>query len=112
MQKGKFRHLPVVAGSGEVVGVLSDRDLRNVLVFFDKKPGKPGDVMAVAPVKVRDVMTKDPITITPETEVAEAAEMLATKAFGCLPVIEQGKLAGIVTEVDLLRLLAKMLKET
>jgi CBS domain-containing protein len=56
-------------------------------------------------------MTKDPITIAPDRDVAGAAQVLAGKGFGCLPVVEEGKLIGIVTEVDLLNLLAKMLKD-
>lgn len=52
--------------------------------------------------KVKDVMTKEVITVTPETSVKEIAQILLEKKIGGLPVLEEGKLVGIVTEEDLI----------
>ncbi|MDD1658328.1 MAG: CBS domain-containing protein [Methanomicrobiales archaeon] len=56
--------------------------------------------------KVRDVMTREPVTVTPETTVREAAGLLRKRGIGGLPVVESGRVAGMVTESDILGLLA------
>lgn len=84
-------HHLVVTERKKIVGVLSDRDLTT------------GDDEA----RVKDVMTKETLTITPGETLRKAAGMLDGANVSCLPVVEDGKLAGIVTTSDLLRALAK-----
>ncbi len=57
-------------------------------------------------VNISQVMSSPPISIGPEAPIQEAARIMATRKIGCLPVIEDAKLAGIVTETDLLRYFA------
>ena len=64
---------------------------------------QPGRVL------VRDVMTKKPVTIGPEADLADAVDKLLVGKFGCLPVMEEGKLVGLITETDLLRQLRTLL---
>ena len=90
MRDNRFRHLPVVE-DGRLVGILSDRDLRPVLL-------SPG----LARARVRELMSEDLTTVGPETPIEEAASLLVVKKIGCLPVVAQGRLVGIVTETDLL----------
>lgn len=93
-----FRHLPVLEG-GRLVGVITDRDLRVAL----DEDGTPDDAT------VAELMTAPPITTTPGTPVEEAAQILADKAIGCLPVLDDGDLVGILTESDLLRALVELM---
>ncbi len=58
-------------------------------------------------VKLSEVMTKSPVTVPPTMRVQAAAKLAADKNIGCLPVVNGGKLVGIVTSGDFLRLLAK-----
>jgi len=90
LRGNSIRHL-VVLENREVVGVLSDRDLadRNV----DQR--------------VADIMTKNVATISPRATLRQAAAKLEGRTIGCLPVMNRGALAGIVTTSDLLRALAK-----
>src|SRR5581483_4126817 len=84
MRDRRIRHLPVVDG-GRLVGVLSDRDLRAVLL----SPGLAGAT-------VGELMSEPPVTVTPRTAVEDAASLLVVKKIGCLPVVDEERLVGIV----------------
>lgn len=108
MTKG-FRHLPVVDDSGALVGVLSDRDIRNIVVVQDKRPKEFADYVIVEPITAGEIMTPDPVTVSSEDDVGRAAKLMALHQFGCLPVVDDDELVGIVTEVDMMRLLDRLL---
>ncbi|HEV8673319.1 MAG TPA: CBS and ACT domain-containing protein [Methylomirabilota bacterium] len=97
MRDHRFRHLPVVDG-GRLVGILSDRDLRAILL-------SPGLVGAT----VGELMSEDLTTIGPDALVEDAASLLVVKKIGCLPVVDGERLLGIVTETDLLAVLVELL---
>ena len=87
------RHLPVVSSSGRIVGMVSDRDL---LHFVSDPSLMPGQT------PVTKVMTSDVITIDSHIPVSEASARMAAKKIDCLPVVEEGRLVGIVTAMDVL----------
>lgn len=97
MRDHRFRHLPVVS-EGRLVGVLSDRDLRPILL----SPGLAGAT-------VGELMSDDPTTIGPGAPVEDAASLLVVKKIGCLPVVEGERVVGIVTGTDLLAVLVELL---
>jgi acetoin utilization protein AcuB len=97
MRDRRIRHLPVVA-DGRLVGVLSDRDLRPVLL----SPGLAGAT-------VGELMSENVTTIAPDAPVEDAASLLVVKKIGCLPVMAEEGLVGIVTETDLLAVLVELL---
>jgi acetoin utilization protein AcuB len=97
MRDRRIRHLPVM-DNGRLIGVLSDRDLRGVLL----SPGLAGAA-------VSELMSERPITITPDAAVEDAASVLVAKKIGCLPVVDGERLVGIVTETDLLAVLVELL---
>ena len=92
MRARRIRHLVVTDGA-KVVGVLSERDL--------------GPARASSSSVVGDVMTAPAVTAVATTTVREAANLLRGRTIGCLPILEEGKLVGIVTTTDLLELLGK-----
>ena len=103
MRFGHFHHLPVVADD-HVIGIVSDRDLLEALNGTD---GVGSDTQAeqmlkIAHLTVRQIMTPHPITVTPETEAPIAAALLLDKQIGALPVVRAGKLVGMLTERDFL----------
>src|SRR6516162_8867403 len=108
MNLGRIRHLPVLDDDGrEVVGVVSQRDLfRGALakaIGYGPRAGRK----LLAKLVVKEVMTTDPITTTPETPLAEAARVLIERKIGCLPVIQKGRLVGILTEGDFVSIYAR-----
>lgn len=109
LQERGVRHLMVLA-KDELVGILSDRDIKRALDPQKRKRKKllnlGGLFFLLEPILVREIMTKDPTTVAPDATAQEAATIMLTHRFGALPVAKDGKLVGIVTETDLLRCFA------
>jgi acetoin utilization protein AcuB len=101
MEFGDTRHLPVVR-LGELVGVVSERDL--LRASLSNVMGLPAEEQKIflEGVKISEVMSSPPIFIEKDESVQKAARTLAERKIGCLPVVEGGKLIGIVTETDVL----------
>ncbi len=97
-----FHHLLVIE-RGRLVGVVSDRDLlRNLSPFIDKLAERPRD-LATLNRRVHQIMTRKPVTVSPEMSVETAAHMMLEQHVSCLPVVtEDGNVVGIVSSRDLL----------
>jgi CBS domain-containing protein len=108
MRLGRIRHLPVVSG-GDVVGMVSQRDLYRAAVSSLLQLGRPAEHEWLARIPVRAVMTTRVFTVPPSASVRTAATILADKQIGCLPVVDDGTLVGLVSETDCLRHLARVL---
>jgi acetoin utilization protein AcuB len=95
MRTGRIHHLVVMDGR-RVVGVLSERDVGGV------RGGQIRNGKTVG-----ELMSAQAITASPTTTIRQAANQLRARNIGCLPIVENGKLAGIVTVTDLLELLGR-----
>ena len=93
MINNKIGSLVVVEGSGEVVGIATERDIVEDVILSGKNPEET---------KVKDVMTKNIVTVSPDTTLEEAAEVMVKYKIKKLPVIDRGRLVGIVTATDLI----------
>jgi len=114
MRTQRIRHLPVVDDDGVMIGLISDRDLRLSMLEMEQGPsGAPKGYYLPALTKVSTVMITTVVTAAPEMPLANAATVMSERKFGCLPVVDTvtKKPVGIVTETDMLRLLASMLKK-
>jgi acetoin utilization protein AcuB len=101
MEFHQIHHLPVLSASRHLVGILSDRDCRLALNSpFVERAYWQNDV--VETVTVRQVMTPAPITVSPDTTAYEATRLMLTHRVGCLPVMNDETLVGILTRSDLL----------
>lgn len=103
MEDQKVRHLPVVNREGKMVGVVTEDDLLKA---------EPSGVTLLSvweinsllnKVRVKDVMVRDVITTIEDAPIEEAAHLMLEHKIGCLPVMRNGKLVGIITESDIFR---------
>ncbi len=98
MRDKKIRHLPILSAEGVVVGIVTDRDLKEVV------PSSISEIIdnSTYDTLLVDVMTKKPITGHPMDFVEEAAVIFYDNKIGALPIVSNNKLVGILTETDLL----------
>lgn len=108
MIESGIHHLPVVSGD-ELKGVISWSDILRVS-FGDtfNTDDRAVDATLDHTFTLEQVMTANPTTVTLQTPVHEAAEILCKGHFHCLPVMDDGKLVGMITSSDLLRFLAEL----
>lgn len=109
MERGRIRHLPVVRDR-RLVGLVTHRDLlaASFSIFAEVESDEQRRVFVT--VLVSEVMHRDLMTVGPDTPVAEAARILLRSKYGCLPVVDDGgRLVGLVTEADFLRLTVRLL---
>ena len=111
MKTGWVRHVPVIDATNQLRGVITQRDVLKASVSSMAGADPAAQQRWLNQVLVRNVMTKKPITIGAEAEVSEVVDKLLAGKFGCLPVTDQGKLIGLITETDLLRHLQTLLKK-
>jgi acetoin utilization protein AcuB len=105
MHRARVRHLPVVNRDGLLVGIVTDRDLRHYLfspAVFDSL-GKTAVEVLLKSVLVAQIMSRSVISVTPKEELRDAARVMLEERIGSLPVVEGGRVVGILTETDLLR---------
>lgn len=96
-----FRHCVVVDTHGQIVGIISDRDILRALARNTNARSKSLD----------QIMTHNPITVRRTTPIAEAVGKIVSKRINCLPVVEEdGSVCGIVTSTDLLKSYQKLLE--
>ena len=97
------RHVPVEDDNGELVGIVSHRDLLELLALGKMERGKE--------IVVRDIMKKELITISPDTSALEALRLMREGDIGCLPIVKGERLVGIITAYDFLTVSAKLFEE-
>jgi CBS domain-containing protein len=97
------RHVPVEDDEGRLIGLVSHRDLLELFAL--------GKIDGSAEIVVRDVMKKDLTTVAPETPTLEALGLMREKNIGCLPVVVDGKLNGLITAHDFLTVSTKLFEE-
>jgi CBS domain-containing protein len=98
----RIRHLPVVE-DGHVVGILSQRDLFQGALARALGYGSVGRARMLKSIPVKEVMSEPVVTVEADTPVREAARLMVSRKIGCLPVLERGRLVGLVTESDVVR---------
>jgi CBS domain-containing protein len=105
MTLGGVRHMPVVR-AGRLVGVVSERDLLRASLSNLTAFGSEQRRAFLQAVEIKRVMSTPPVVIHPDATPEEAALVMAEKKIGCLPVVEDDELIGLVTETDVLRYFA------
>ncbi|MCX7553553.1 CBS domain-containing protein [Marinicella sp. S1101] len=97
----RVRHVPVENDEGELVGLVSNRSIIKKIVDGDDY--KHGTA-------IREIMNDNPIFAEPKTTTVEAIQIMREKRISCLPVVENGKLVGVITEYDLIKIASHVLE--
>jgi len=110
LARASFRHIPIVDGD-RLVGIVTSTDVKHYTpsILSGIAPDEYNRLMESTPLS--KIMTRDPLTIEPGKTVYEAARLLYDQRIGCLPVVEDGVLKGIITRTDTLSLLLRILQE-
>ncbi len=106
MKDNNISRIPIVDEQGKLVGLVSDRDIK------EASPSKATTLdmhelyYLVSEIKLKDIMTKDPVTVKPDETVEKAAVLMLEGNFGSLPVVDDdGKVVGIITDSDVFKVL-------
>ncbi len=103
MQAQKVRHLPVVDAAGKMVGLVAEEDLLKAEPSIATTLSIWEIHSLLDRLKVREVMVRDVQTTSEDTPIEEAAHLMLEHKIGCLPVLRNGELVGIITESDIFR---------
>jgi len=105
MAHHSIRHLPVIDANQKLIGIVTDRDIRSAVPFnFIKDSCTTEQREQICSLAVKDIMTREPISISPTSTIQDALLMIQTSKVGALPVVDEaGKLSGILSVRDLLR---------
>jgi len=102
LKEHEIRHLPVLRDGERLVGILSERDIKQA----SPSPATALEIREIYylldKVKVKQIMTRRPYTVSSSAPIEEAALIIREKKIGCLPVVDNGKLVGIITETDII----------
>jgi acetoin utilization protein AcuB len=108
LREKDINQVPVVEGK-KLIGIITDGDIR-------ENSASPASTLSVhelnyllSEMKAGDIMTRNPVTVSPETPVEEAAKVLNEKGIGCLPVVRNDELVGIITTCDMLNVLLEVM---
>jgi CBS domain-containing protein len=110
MNKYRLRRFPVV-DEGKLVGIVTDRDIRQAGASSAVVQERRYVEYLFDRIQVGGIMTPRPITISPGEPLITAAQLILEHKIGGLPVVEEGRLVGIITETDLIKSLIGLLKE-
>lgn len=102
MREHHIRHVPVVSGK-RLVGIITDRDLREASPSPATTLSRGEIAYQLATTPIKQCMTQDVVWIGPDIDMVQATRLLLQRQCGCLPVVDNGTLVGIITELDCLR---------
>ncbi|WP_163971671.1 acetoin utilization AcuB family protein [Oceanobacillus halotolerans] len=101
LHKHRIRHIPIVSSEKEVIGIVSDRDVRDASPSILSRHDDVEDIQELD-AEIKTIMSQPVVTIHPLDFVEDIARIFYDEEFACLPVVSQNKLVGIVTEKDML----------
>ncbi|MFZ2463509.1 MAG: CBS and ACT domain-containing protein [Caldibacillus thermoamylovorans] len=104
IENNQIRHIPIVDEQNRCIGIVSDRDIRSAVPSIFSKGNDSGNFDK----PIHLIMTKDVITVHPLDFLEEVAAYFYKYQIGCLPVVQNGKLIGIITETDVLFTFVKL----
>jgi acetoin utilization protein AcuB len=110
MKRHNIRRLPVVDANGALIGIVTDRDVRQVLIPWKSSKEEREFYYFASEVTIGEIMTSDVVTIRPDTDISEVARLIHTHKIGGLPVVEDAnKVVGMITAMDILAMFIEIM---
>ena len=107
MIESNIGRLPVVEDD-EVIGMITSKDLMRAFIEFRKSVPEKYQKAQIKDVLVEDIMSTNPTCADKEMTISELSKIIMETGYNGLPVVEEGKVIGIVTQTDILRLIQKL----
>jgi acetoin utilization protein AcuB len=104
-----IRHVPVLRDN-VLVGIVTDRDLRRALPSVEAGASPEKYQAFMERTTLGDIMTVDPVTCTPDTDLVDAVEIFVERKFGAIPIVDGDELVAILTQIDVMRALLALLE--
>lgn len=104
MKQKRIRHIPILDESGKLCGIVTQRDLFHGTLLKALGYGSHLEQKMLESILIKEAMTNEVQSTSPESSLAEAARVMLDEKIGCLPVVNQDKLVGLLTEADFLKL--------
>jgi CBS domain-containing protein len=108
MRRSSIRHLPIVDGD-RLVGIITERDVLRCSPSLLSEITQDEYNAIFENTPIARVMTRDPTSVQPDAPIRDAVALMMDRKMGCLPVVENGRLVGILTRSDLLTVLMNLL---
>jgi CBS domain-containing protein len=106
MKLGRIRHMPVLDDNQEIVGILSQRDLFRGALARCIGYGEHAQQKLLDQLVVKEIMSNDVVTVSPFAPLQQASQLMLERKIGCVVVAEEGRLWGILTESDFVKMYA------
>lgn len=104
MDLQRIRHIPIVTVDNIFTGLITHRDILSATISQLAELDPETQIEIDSGIPIREIMRTDIATVSEDTPLKEAAQILLNHKYGCLPVVHEGELVGIITEADFLRL--------
>jgi len=110
MNLQRIRHIPIVTAENAFIGLITHRDILSATIskLAELDPETQKEIDSGIP--IREIMRTDIMSVSPESPLRDAAQILLNHKYGCLPVVHDGVLIGILTEADFLRLTINLME--
>jgi acetoin utilization protein AcuB len=110
LRSKRIRHLPIVEAQ-KLVGIVTDRDVKRATPSVIAGVDRDEYDNSLLTIKVAQLMTREPITVPRQSALKAAVEIFINRKVGALPVVDEGHLVGILTEIDILRVAYDLLPD-
>jgi acetoin utilization protein AcuB len=110
LRSKRIRHLPIVEGQ-KLVGIVTDRDVKRATPSVVAGVGRDEYDSSLLTIKLAQLMTREPTTVLRKSALKNAVEIFINRKVGALPVVDDGHLVGILTEIDILRVAYDLLPD-
>jgi CBS domain-containing membrane protein len=104
MNLGRIRHMPVLDDDQEIVGIVSQRDLFRGALARCIGYGEYAQQKILDQLVVKEIMSKDVVTVNPDAPLQQAARLMLERKIGCVVAAEEGRIVGILTESDFVKM--------